>query len=314
MRALYRTEESLQKVRKVFSYYSSAEEAQEVFNHIDWFSADITNIPALEKAFQNVVSVYHCAAVISFDSSKDAELRKVNIEGTANIVNLSIKNKIQKFCFASSIATLDEKPGEKEINEESSWNKDKDHDMYAITKYGAEMEVWRGSQEGLKVVIVNPGIIIGPGFWDSGSGQIYKEVDDGLKYYIPKVTGFVGVQDVVDAMRQLMKSSIENQQFIVVAENLPFKTVLTQVANVLEKKPPKKRLQPWMVRIGWILEKTLGRLTSKEKRLNKDSSKTLFQDRFYSNEKLKTNLEFSFEPVEKVIRETGMIFKNEVNR
>ena len=48
-----------------------------------------------------------------------------------------------------------------------------DNSGYSITKFGAEMEVWRASQEGVDVVIVNPGVILGSGFWTSGSGKMF---------------------------------------------------------------------------------------------------------------------------------------------
>ena len=314
VRAIYRSSESLQKVKKVFSYYTSEEKAEEFFARIDWAVADITDLPSLEKVFGDITLVYHCAAVISFDPSKDNLLRKVNIEGTANVVNLCIEHKVGKLCFVSSIATLDEKPGKKEITEESLWNKDKAHDMYAITKYGAEMEVWRASQEGVDVIIVNPGIIIGPGFWDSGSGKIFRRVSNGLNYHFPKITGFVGIWDVVTPMRKLMNSGIRNEQFVLVSDNLSFELVLKEVAESLDKNPPKKRLKPWMVYIGWLLEKSLGWLASTERQLNRRSAEDLFTDHFYSSEKIKFKLSFRFNSAIEAIQKTGEIFAKEVNK
>ncbi|MGB7842023.1 MAG: SDR family oxidoreductase [Salinimicrobium sp.] len=310
-RATFRSRESLKGVKKVFSYALSEAEAEKYFSQIDWVSADITEIPSLDRAFSEVTEVYHCAALISFDPAKDSQLRKINIEGTANVVNFCIKNQVKKLCFVSSIATLDKKPGENIISEGSQWNKELNHTMYAITKYGAEMEVWRATQEGIPVIIVNPGVIIGPGYWDTGSGQIFKRVNNGLEYYFPKVTGFVGVEDVVKPMRQLMASEIKNEQFILVSENVSFKSLLMKVAENLQKKAPSKKLKPWMVNLGWIWQEVTGFFFGKERQLNKHSSKSLFEETFYSNEKIKEALDYTFEPVNQVIQGTGEIFKKE---
>ncbi|MGB7786823.1 MAG: SDR family oxidoreductase [Salinimicrobium sp.] len=310
-RAIYRSRESLKSVKKVFSYSLSENEAEKYFSQIEWVSGDITEIPSLNKVFSEVTEVYHCAALISFDPSKDSQLRKTNIEGTANVVNFCIKEKVQKLCFVSSIATLDKKPGENGISETSHWNKELDHNMYAITKYGAEMEVWRASQEGVSVVIVNPGVIIGPGYWDSGSGQIFERVSDGLKYFFPKVTGFVGVEDVVKPLRQLMASDVKNEQFILVSENISFKKLLTQVADSLQKEAPSKKLKPWMIYVGWVWQEFAGFFFGKERQLNKQSAKSLFEDTFYSNEKIKKELNYTFEPVADVVARTGKIFRKE---
>lgn len=308
VRAIFRSRESLSAVKRIFSYTNSEERTEELLQHIEWVQADITDIPTLDKAFEGIKKVYHCAALISFDPSMDSRLRKVNIEGTANIVNFCIKNNIHKLCFVSSIATLDKKPNENIISETSHWNKEKDHNMYSITKYGAEMEIWRASQEGIPVVIVNPGIIIGAGCWSSGSGEIFKRVANGLKFFIPKTTGFVGVTDVVKTMRLLMESPVQNEQFIVISENVSFETVLKKVAETLKKPAPKKRLQPWMVYIGWLLEGLKSPFSSKERKLNRHSSKTLFEDHIYSNKKVISYTGHQFEPIDQEIEKSGELF------
>ena len=312
IRAIYRSRKSLEAVKSVFSYNSSPGEASYLFETIEWIEADLTDIPALERAFQDVGTVYHCAAYISFDPSEDSKLRKINIEGTANVVNLCISEKVDKLCFVSSIATFDKKPGKTEIDETSLWNKENDHSMYAITKYGAEMEVWRASQEGVPVVIVNPGVIIGPGFWNSGSGLIFKKVHYGLKYRFPKVTGFVGVEDVVKAMRELTESSVQNEKFIVVAENCSFREVLEMAAAAIGQPAPTRDLKPWMVLTGWIYESTIGSLRGKKRHLSRQSKTTLFEKTFYNSSKLQERIDFEFQPLEEIINRTGSLYKKEL--
>lgn len=312
VRAIYRSTHSLKAVKKVFSYSNSEEEVERLYSSIEWIKADITDVPSLEAAFENITKVYHCAALVSFDSSKDSLLRKANIEGTANVVNYCIKNKIKKLCFVSSIATLDLKPKEKVISETSYWNKEKDHNMYAITKYGAEMEVWRASQEGVPVVLINPGVIIGAGFWKTGSGRIFSKIQHGLKYYINKVTGFVGVEDVVKVMQLLMNSPVENDQFIVVSENLSFKAIFEKVATVLDKQPPTKKLRSWMVYTGWIFQGIRGLITGNEKNLTLNSAKSFTEKSYYSNEKICKEIDFKFESMDSVIQRTGKRFKQDL--
>lgn len=312
VRAIYRTKDSLETVRKVFSYTSSKEESDRLFQTIDWLQADITDVPSLENAFQGIKKVYHCAALVSFDSGKDTLLRKTNIEGTANVVNFCIKNDIEKLCFVSSIATLDKKPGDNIISETSHWNKENNHNMYAITKYGAEMEVWRASQEGVPVVIVNPGVIIGGGSWTSGSGRIFSRIQKGLNYYINKVTGFVGVEDVVRAMQQLMDSPIENDQFILVSENRSFRSIFEKVATVLGRQAPTKKLKSWMIYLGWFFQGIRSLFTGMEKNLTLNSAKTLSEESLYSNEKICSTLNFEFEPIDVVIERTGKRFKQDL--
>ncbi len=311
IRAIHRKGSDLERVKQIFGYYLSAAEATRRFSSIQWIEAPMNDIPSLEEAFKDVRRVYHCAAKVSFDPRSYHDLRKANIEGTANIVNLCISHQIEKLCYTSSVATLDANLGEEYIKETSLWKPELPHNQYAISKYGAEMEVWRGSQEGVPVVMVNPGVIIGPGIWDTGSGVMFPQIFDGLKYSFPKKTGFVGVDDVVKVMTQLMDSDLQNEKFVVVAENRSFKDVLNLVAASLGKPAPSRELKPWMVYLGWLYQSSIGRWTAKEQRLSRKSHQTLFATSMYSSEKLQQELNFEFEPLEEVIARTAEMYLKE---
>ncbi len=307
IRAVKRHSSDLQAVRKVFGYYAGATEADALFEKIEWVTADINDIPALNEAFKGISLVYHCAALISFDPSDEKKMRHINIEGTANIVNLCISNKIKKICYVSSVAALGSVPKQAVIDESLTWNPEENHNDYAISKYGAEIEVWRGSQEALDTVIVNPGIILGPGFWDSGSGQIFNRIDKGLSYYFPKVSGFVSVKDVVRAMIQLTESDIVDEKFILVAENVSFEVILKKVARYLQKPEPHKKLKKWMITTGWIFQK-IGSWFGMKREVTRESINSLYEKSEYDNSKIRSAIDFEFTPIDEVLKETAEIY------
>jgi len=314
VRATHRKDSDLKAVHKIFSYYHESAVATSFYDQIEWVEADLNDIPALSIAFQDIIQVYHCAAMISFDSSNSKELRKTNITGTANIVNLAISYKIEKLCYISSISTLDLELGGTKISENFTWYPEKYHSEYAISKHGAEIEVWRASQESLPVIIINPGVIIGPGFWNDASGLLFKRVAKGLNYHFPKVTGFVGVKDVVKLSIKAMDSSISNEHFIAVSENLSFREVLDYVAKSLKKTPPKIELNPWMVTIGWIFQSIGNTFFGMKRQLSSRDHKALFEASYYENEKSKRELNFEYTPIQKVIEETSSFYLLDKNR
>jgi len=310
IRATIRPSSDTSQVRKVFGYYSENAEADRFFESIEWVTADVNDIPSLSLAFEGITEVYHCAALISFDPSDEKKLRKVNIEGTANIVNLCIANKISKLCYVSSVAALGSTPNSSEVDENSKWNPEDNHNDYAISKYGAEIEVWRGTQEGVDAVIVNPGVIIGPGFWDSGSGKIFSKIDKGLNYHFPKVTGFVGVQDVVNSMITIMNSTIKNEQFIIVSENLSFESVFKKVAESMNKPEPSKQLRKWMIAMGWIFQK-IGSWFGRKRQITRDSINGLYEETYFDNSKLRSKLNFEYTSMDRVLEDTSEVYKKE---
>ncbi len=307
VRAIYRNEKKLSNTKNVFSCYTKDYEA--IFDSIEWIKADILDIPALSKVFKGITKVYHCAAFVSFEPDKYQLLRKTNIEGTANIVNLSIANSIEKLCYVSSIATLGTTLDNTSINEETIWDPEADNNVYAITKYGAEIEVWRGTQEGLNAVIVNPGVILGAGIWRYGSGSLFKKAKNGLKFYTKGTVGLISVEDVVNIMMALMTSKIINERFVLVAENWTYKKFLQALAKSVNKKIPKKIASQSILNLVWKLDWLNHKITGKRRRLTKHIANSLSTETYYSSDKIKKALDYEFKAVDKTIISVGQAYQ-----
>ena len=308
VRAIYRSVTSIEKTKSLFATYKK----DFLFEQIEWIQADITQVPSLEIAFQNIDTVYHCAALISFDPKDEDILRKTNIEGTANIVNFCIAFGIKKLCFVSSIATLgDLLPHEKFITEETEWNPEKYHNDYAISKYGAEMEIWRGQQEGLEVIIVNPGVILGPvpkfRDWEKGSGQLFTNVKNGLKFFTLGSTGFVAVADVVRMAQQLMQSETKNERFTLIAENSIFRDILNTMAGALGVQRPKIHAKPFFMEILWRLDWFVSIFFQQKRKMSKATARASYSVNNYSNQKIKDTLKTDFIDIHDYIKEISKI-------
>mgnify|MGYP000530692229 CR=1 FL=1 len=305
IRAIYRSKDSIEKVKEVFSFYTDDET---IVSKIEWFKADITDVPSMIPAFVGIKKVYHCAAFISFNPKDYREMRKINIHGTAIIVNLSIDAKIDKICFVGSIASVGDSINGKLIDEECEWNSQEDNSGYSITKFGAEMEIWRASQEEIDIVIVNPGVILGSGFWKSGSSKLFTQIYNGFKFYTEGITGFVGVKDVVNTMILLMNSEIKNERFILVSENKSFKEVFFSIADAFDKKRPSKKIKPWQTSLFWRVSWLLSKITGKEPLLSKYSARSAHSISKYSSKKIEKILPFQFQKIDEVIKETSKNF------
>lgn len=300
VRAIYRSKDSLKKVKKVFGYY--VDDVELLFKKIDWVKADVSDLPSLEMAFKDVLKVYHIAALVSFDESDAKEMREVNINGTANIVNLCIAYRIEKLAFVSSIASIAKSVQKSFIDEEDEFNLITNNYSYAITKYGAEMEVWRGAQEGLSVFIVNPGVILGPGFWHENSGKLFTMSYKQSPFYTEGITGFVGVDDVVKILMKGMNLNIKNERFILVSENLSFKDLFFMIADAFGKKRPSKKVTKFMAAIGWRLSWLKSKLTGVSNSFSRHTASTIINVSIYKAEKTEKTFDFAFEKMESVIK------------
>ncbi|NOZ46584.1 MAG: NAD-dependent epimerase/dehydratase family protein [Chlorobi bacterium] len=300
IRAIYRTEESIKKTKKIFGFYT--ERVQEKIDSIEWIKADITDIIALTEVFKDIKTVYHCAAMVSFVKRDKEKLYNNNVIGTTNIVNLCLENKVKMLCHVSSVASLQKTNNTETVTESTEFDLDRKHSGYALSKHYSEVEVWRGIAEGLNAVIINPSVILGPGEWNSGAGEIFSKIDKGMKFYTEGVTGFVDVKDVCKIMIMLVDKNITNNRFIVNRDNYSYKHIFYEIARQLEKTPPTIKANLVIASVAWRMELLRSFITGKRPVITKDSIKSAFSTTRYSNKKIQEELKIDFIPVEQSIK------------
>ncbi len=278
--------------------------AENIWNKINWVEGDILDIVALEEAMENVDAIIHCAGKVSFQQKDRKNLFKVNVEGTANIVNLAIEKNIVRFVHVSSVAAIGRNPKGGIATEKTKWTNNKLQTAYAISKYKGELEIWRGIGEGLNAVIVNPSTVLGYGDWNSSSASIFKNVYEGFPWYTSGSNGFVDVEDVSRAIINLLNSPVSGERYILSGDNWEFRKLLNTIADEFGKKRPSRHATPLMSAIAWRLAKISSFFTGKESLLTKETAKIgQSTTRFDNNKILNTLPDFAFTPLETTIRE-----------
>ena len=295
VRALRRDKSDLSLVRSVFSAFP------EKLNSIEWVEGDVNDIFSIEDALAGVDTVYHSAAFVSFYPSDKRMMMKVNIEGTANMVNTALRMGVKRFCHVSSTAALGNVFGDQQLSEDSWWKSSKENSNYAVSKYGAEREVWRAMEEGLNAFIINPSIVIGRGNWKSGSSQMFAQVWKGLPFYTTGTTGLVDVRDVSEAALMLMKKGVRNERYILNSENLPYRIVFDLIADGFGKKRAGIKVTPMLAEIGWRLEKLKSVFTHNHPMITRETARSGLMQRRYSNEKIKKEIEINFIPIKESV-------------
>lgn len=307
VRATKRSTTNLGAVKKVFAYYSNSPET--LFKKIEWIDADLLDVYSLIDIMKDVDEVYHCAAMVSFQAKHQEEMMRINVDGTANMVNAALEVGVKKFCYVSSIATIGKNEYVDIADETLLWKSSPEHSNYAISKYGAEREVWRAAEEGLNVVIVNPSLIIGPGNWLQSSSTIFANGYKAMPFYTSGVNGFVDVRDVSKAMIELMALEKFNQRFILNSENIPYKHLLSIMHKAFCKPEPKIKIGNIVIELAWRIEKIRCMLTGATPFLTKETARSAMKKSFYSNKKILNALnQFQFIPLEQAITDTCKLY------
>jgi nucleoside-diphosphate-sugar epimerase len=300
-------------VRAIKRSSSSMHLVEDIKDKIEWVDGDILDIFSLEAAMQGVDCVYHCAAVVSFDSKDAAKLKQINVEGTANVVNIALSTGVKRLLHVSSIAAIGRSKETPEVTEKVMFVRNPMNTQYAISKFQGEQEAWRGAAEGLDVVIVNPSVIIGSGFWDSGTNGFFHQINNGLKFYPVGATGFVDVRDVARAMILIMNSDISDERFILNAENITYQTFLNWIAEDLQQPKPSIKVNTLLQELAWRIAWLTSKITGKKPFLTKESARSSARTFRYQNDKfIQYFPDFEFRSMRTTVSETAAQFQKDI--
>ena len=304
LKALKRTNSSLEICKSVFSFYN----ADALFDKINWVEGDVNDIPSLTQGMQGCERLIHCAAIVSFYANDADLLKKVNIEGTANVMNVALASDVKKVGFVSSIATLGRNSTLGMVDEECQFKITKLDSNYALSKYYAEQEVWRASNEGLDVVIVNPSVILGPGDWTKGSSQIFQKIYKGLKFYTQGSTGYVDVNDVAESVLQLLFSEIKNERFIVNGANLKYRDCFDRIALAFNKPKATIKVTPLLKEIAWRVEAVRAFFAAQKPLLTRETANSAMTSSAYNTSKIEKMINFQFTDMDTTIKKYAAWF------
>lgn len=309
VKAIRRETSSLKVVEKVFAAYSS----QENLSAIEWLTGDVTDYFSLENAFIGIDTVYHVAGYISFQAKDKKKLELVNIQGSANVVDAALYREVKKVIYVSSVAALGRADLEDTINEETPWKNSPVNTHYAVTKQAGEREIWRGSEEGLEVLVVNPGLILGYGDWDTGTGKIVKRIAEGQSFYTDGCNGWVDVRDAARAMIELDEAGIHGEKFILIAENIPFEKGFAVMAKHLGSKAPSIKAGKALMKMAVWSERLAALLFNKEPLVTPETIMTASLQSYYDNSKIKNRIHFEFTPFEETVKEVSRLYKQDLH-
>ena len=274
-----------------------------ILNKVEWVEGDVLDVVSLEEAMQGIEGVIHSAAFVSFNKRERKQMYQVNVEGTANVVNAAIEQKISRFLHVSSVAAIGRKTKSQLVNEEKKWEEDKSNTHYAISKHKAEMEVWRGFGEGLEGAIINPSTILGFGDWHSSSCAIFRNVYNEFPWYTNGINGFVSVEDVAEAAVCLLRSPLTEKRFIISSENISFRELFNLIADQFGKTKPNREATSTLASIAWRVEAFKSFFTRKNPLLTKETARVSQNQTKFNNEAILQALpSFSFTPLEYAIK------------
>lgn len=269
---------------------------------VNWIEGDILDPISLEAAMEGMDMVIHVAGLVSFDPKDEGKLMEVNVTGTSNVVNAMLEKGVKKVIHVSSVSALGRTTDTVTYDENSKWTASKYNTPYAISKYRAELEIWRGVQEGLQALVIMPSVILGKISDDRSSTQIYHYVLEENKYYPQGTVNFIDIRDAVEITFQLFKKDQWGERFILNHRTILYKDFFEKMAKAFEKNPPTKKLKSYQLRMALIAVGIARKLKLTKSPLNKQTAMISQLEIRLENKKVNTILDFNYTPLEQTFQ------------
>lgn len=271
---------------------------------------DILDPVNLDQQLQDCRKVIHSAAVVSFNPSDKEWMYRVNIEGTSNLVDLSLKNNIEKFIHISSVSAVGVNKGPESSDEDSPWPGASQPTRYGLSKYQAEVEVFRGEAEGLSTLILNPSTILGPGESQRSSTQLFRYVWDEKKFYSKGLLNYVDIRDLSEIVIKFLNTEIHGERFLVNAGTISYKDFFEHVAKSFNKRAPKRKVNDLLAKLVVGIEWARSKVTGKPPLITAETAAKSKSRVEYVSTKLIDKLNFQYRPIDESIQWTCQVLKS----
>ncbi len=218
---------------------------------------DVRDLNSVQNAVRGCDTVFHTAALVTFEKSQAAIQYEVNVTGTKNVVEASLANGVEKLIHTSSVAAIGYPPAGVLATEETPFNWKRVWG-YKYSKYMAEQEVLAGVQRGLNAVMVNPSVIIGERDIHFHGGDLIRRVRKfQVPFYIDGGMNVVYVGDVVNGHIAAAEKGRSGERYILSGENLTHKEIFRRTAKLVGGLSPIAKLPLPFLRAGAkVIEQT----------------------------------------------------------
>ncbi len=264
---------------------------------IQWHIGELSNMESLLESLQGIDLVIHSAGMVSFSSKDKEKLYEVNTIGTANLVNAMLSAGVKKLVHVSSVAAIGRSPELIQIDEEFKWAESPLNTEYAVSKYWAELEAWRGEQEGLDLIVVNPSILLGKASYGKSSTAIYSYVLEGNKFFPKGDLNYIDVRDASKITRILVEKEGWGERYILNKDSISYQKFFTEIAIVFGTNAPKIALPNWLITVASISTFFLRAFGLTNSPLSKQTALISQQKIRFDNSKIQDLLDYVYFPL-----------------
>ncbi len=266
--------------------------------YITWRDADILDPVSLQEALDGITGVIHTAALVSFTPRDSKKLFAVNVDGTKNVIDACLVKGVERVLHVSSVAALGRQKNQSVVTEKNQWIDSSLNTHYGETKYKAELEVFRGQEEGLNTLIVNPSVILARGNWLKSSARLFNYAWKERPFYTGGSFNYVDVRDVTNLIYSLYHSAYSGERFILNGGTVPIKKFFDAAATLFNKKGPGIKVSKSILTVVAGLESARSLIFGTEPLITRETARLADTHFIFDNQKVINAMEYPFRPLE----------------
>jgi dihydroflavonol-4-reductase len=269
---------------------------------IHWHEGDLNDFDTLIEALHGIDLVIHAAGLVSFKKNDADNLHLINCQGTANLVNAMLSSGVKRLVHVSSVAAIGRTKEVVFYDENFKWT---DSDLttdYGLSKYLAELEVWRGEQEGLLTLVVNPSVLLGKAGYLKSSGSIYRIISNKSLFFPKGNLNYIDIRDAAQITRLLVEKNVWSERFILNKESIPYRDFLSLASIIFNKRSPKIPLADWIIEVLFPIIGFFNMLGVSKNIMSKKVMLSAQKSVYYSCSKVHAVLNFKYRTLEDTLK------------
>ncbi|MNK75540.1 3 beta-hydroxysteroid dehydrogenase/Delta 5--_4-isomerase [compost metagenome] len=277
-----------------------------------YLHGDVTDVHSLLEAFKGIDTVFHLAGVVAYKKSDRAQMERVNVQGTQNVVEVCREHKVRKLVYVSSVVAVGAGYTPDQVMTENSEFNIHDLDLgYFETKHEAEKIVKKACDRGeIDAVMINPSTIYGAGDAKKGSRKMQVKVAQGkLKFYTSGGVNVVAAEDVVQGIISAWKKGRTGERYILCGENMLIKDLFKIIAEEAGVSPPNKLMPDTVLHVVGAIGDTMEKVGLKGP-LSRENAYTATMYHWFDCTKAKQELDFHPRPAREAIHNSVQWMKD----
>ena len=265
---------------------------------------DLNDPGSVGRALADCRYLFHVAADYRLWVRDERPMLQANVVGTRTVMELALAAGVERIVHTSSVATLGHRADLAPADETSRPTLADMVGAYKRSKFLAEEEVSRlVAERGLPAVIASPAAPVGPGdLKPTPTGRMILEAASGrAPAYVDTGLNIVHVEDVARGHLLALARGRIGERYVLGGDNLSLREVLSVVAEVAGRRPPRLRLPIGGLMPVAAVAEALAGVTGRTPFLTRDELRMARHRMFFSSMKAERELGYTHRPAREAI-------------